>query len=86
VFKAGTGRAALPQQHRSNDGYRAHWSGGFGLRPPEVFAVRHGTFAARMKQRRQLGIQHKAPRIITDQSVFGELRLIDAECLTGSSH
>jgi hypothetical protein len=59
---------------RSNDDYRAHRAGGFGLRPPEVIAVHHGTFAAWMKQRGQLGGQHKVPRIITDQFLFAELR------------
>ena len=59
---------------RGNDDYEAHRSGGFGLRPPEVIAVRHGPFAAWMKQRRQLGGQHKVPRVITDQDVFRELR------------
>jgi hypothetical protein len=59
---------------RGNDDYAAHRSGGFGLRPPEVIAVRHGTFAEWMKQRGQLGGQHKVPRVITDQDVFRELR------------
>jgi hypothetical protein len=71
---------------RNNDDYRAHRSGGFGLRPPEVFAVRPGTLAAWMKQREQLNVQHKVPRIITDQAVLGELRMVAAEWLTGSSH
>ena len=62
-----------------NDDYRAHRSGGFGLRAPEVVVVRHGTFAAWMKQRGQLGGQHKVPRVITDQSVFAELRRFAAE-------
>ncbi len=58
---------------RKNDDYRAHRSRGFGLRPPEVIAVPHGTFAAWMKQRGQLGGQHKVPRIIADQALLGEL-------------
>jgi len=57
-----------------NDDYRAHRSGGFGLRPPEVIAVQRGTFAAWMKQRGQLGGQHKVPRVINDQSLFDNLR------------
>lgn len=56
-----------------NDDYRAHRSGGFGLRPPKVLVVQHGAFAAWMKQRGQLGGQHKVPRIITDQALFYEL-------------
>src|SRR5271166_2486325 len=58
---------------RGNDDYRAHRSGGFGLRPPKVIAVRHGTFADWMKQRGHLGGQHKVPRVITDQALFGDL-------------
>jgi hypothetical protein len=64
---------------RNNDDYRAHRSGGFGLRPPEVFAVRPGILAAWIKQREQLNIQHKVSRIITDQAVLGELRMVAAE-------
>lgn len=64
----------------SNDDYRAHRSGGFGLRPAEVGVVQHGTFAAWMKRRGQLGGQHKVPRVITDQAVFGELRRFAAGC------
>jgi len=59
---------------QSNDDYRTHRSGGFGLKPPDVIAVRPGTFAAWMKQRGKLGGQHKVPRVITDQALFGELR------------
>jgi hypothetical protein len=58
----------------ANDDYRAHRSGGFGLRPPELIPVCRGTFAAWMKQRGQLGGQHKVPRIISDDALFGELR------------
>jgi hypothetical protein len=61
---------------RGNDDYRAHRSGGFGLRPPEVIAVPRGTFAAWMRQRGQLGGQHKVPRVITDPAVFEGLRRI----------
>jgi hypothetical protein len=56
-----------------NDDYRAHRSGGFGLRDPHIVAVPPGTFAAWMKQRGQLGGQHKVPRIITDAALFGSL-------------
>jgi hypothetical protein len=63
---------------RRNDDYRAHRSGGFGLRRPEVIAVRRGTFAEWMKQRGQLGGQHKVPRIINDQLLFDSLRQIAA--------
>jgi hypothetical protein len=61
-----------------NDDYRAHRSAGFGLRPPEVIAVDRGTFAAWMRQRGQLGGQHKVPRIINDQPLFDALRVFAA--------
>jgi GH3 auxin-responsive promoter len=59
---------------RSNDDYRAHRSGGFGLDPPQLVAVSRGTFEAWMKSRGQLGGQHKVPRIIADQKLFDSLR------------
>ncbi len=68
----------------ANDDYRAHRSAGFGLRPPEVIVVPHGTFAAWMKQRGQLGGQHKVPRIITDQALFTDLRRFVADMHGGS--
>ena len=66
---------------RRNDDYRAHRSQGFGLRRPQVVAVRGGTFAEWMKQRGQLGGQHKVPRIINDQPLFDGLRLFAARRL-----
>ena len=51
-----------------------------------MIAVRHGTFAAWMMQREQLGIQDNVPLKVTDQAVFGESRMVAAEWLTGSSH
>ncbi len=62
-----------------NDDYRAHRSGGFGLDAPEVLAVAHGAFSAWMKQRGQLGGQHKVPRVITDPALFDGLRQFMAE-------
>ena len=59
---------------RANDDYRAHRAGDFGLEPPVVMAVKHGTFAAWMRRRGQLGGQHKVPRIVADPSLFAELR------------
>ena len=58
---------------RRNDDYRAHRSGGFGLRDPDIVPVPAGTFAAWMKQRGQLGGQHKVPRVITDPALFESL-------------
>jgi hypothetical protein len=62
-----------------NDDYRAHRSGGFGLDGPEVLAVRHGAFNAWMKQRGQLGGQHKVPRVITNQALFDGLQQFMAD-------
>ena len=64
----------------ANDDYRAHRSRGFGLRPPQIIAVRRGTFAAWMKQRGQLGGQHKVPRIINDQNLFQDLTRFADRC------
>lgn len=58
---------------RRNDDYRAHRSAGFGLRDPGILPVRSGTFAAWMKQRGQLGGQHKVPRVITNAALFESL-------------
>lgn len=57
-----------------NDDYRAHRSGGFGLDAPEVLRVPHGTFAAWMRGRGQLGGQHKVPRVVADPALFRQLR------------
>lgn len=58
---------------RRNDDYRAHRSAGFGLRDPDIVPVPPGTFAAWMKQRGQLGGQHKVPRVITNAALFESL-------------
>ena len=58
---------------RMNDDYRAHRSEGFGLRDPDIVPVPAGTFAAWMKQRGQLGGQHKVPRVITRPELFDSL-------------
>lgn len=62
---------------KRNDDYRAHRS--FGLDAPEVLAVRHGAFNAWMKHRGQLGGQHKVPRVIANQALFGGLRQFMAD-------
>jgi GH3 auxin-responsive promoter len=56
-----------------NDDYRAHRSGGFGLQDPDIVPVPSGTFAGWMKQRGQLGGQHKVPRVITNPDLFASL-------------
>jgi hypothetical protein len=58
---------------QANDDYRAHRSRGYGLRPPRIIVVCRGTFAGWMKQRGQLGGQHKVPRVINDQELFQNL-------------
>lgn len=57
-----------------NEDYQAHRAEGFGMRRPEVVAVREGTFAGWMKKRGKLGGQHKVPRIINDQGLFADLQ------------
>ena len=58
----------------TNEDYKVHRTGGFGLNPPRVQAVKPGTFASWMKSRGQLGGQHKVPRIINEQELFQDLR------------
>lgn len=58
----------------TNADYRSHRAEGFGLQPPVIQAVPPGTFAAWMKERGQLGGQHKVPRIINDPELLRNLR------------
>jgi len=67
-------RSIDEQLCRANDDYRSHRSGGFGLDPPSVTVVGHGTFAAWMRSRGKLGGQHKVPRIISDPGLLAEFR------------
>ena len=50
----------------TNDDYKAHRAGGYGMKEPVLLAVPPGTFAAWMKKRGKLGGQNKVPRIIND--------------------
>jgi hypothetical protein len=59
---------------QENEDYQVHRHGNYGLATPQVQAVPKGTFAAWMKQRGQLGGQHKVPRIINDAALFEELK------------
>lgn len=59
---------------RANDDYRAHRAAGFGLAPPEIAVVPHGSFAAWMRHRGKLGGQHKVPRVIADPALLEDLR------------
>ncbi len=56
-----------------NEDYAAHRAEGFGMKPPRVYAVREGTFAAWMKSRGKLGGQNKVPRILSDTDRFDGL-------------
>ncbi len=63
--------AALDQAlAATNDDYRAHRAGGFGLGAPRVLAVAPGAFAAWLESRGQLGGQHKVPRLIADRALL----------------
>jgi hypothetical protein len=64
---------------RRNLDYQAHRAGGFGLRPPEVIALRPGGFAEWMRRRGRLGSQNKVPRVIADPALFADLRAFAAE-------
>ncbi|MEE8505966.1 MAG: GH3 auxin-responsive promoter family protein [Kiloniellales bacterium] len=67
-------RALDEELAATNDDYKAHRAGGYGMRAPRVHAVEPGSFAAWMKERGQLGGQHKVPRIINDPELFRNLR------------
>jgi hypothetical protein len=56
-----------------NDDYRTQRRKDFGLKTPQVQFVAPGSFAGWMKQRQQLGGQHKVPRIINDADLFADL-------------
>ncbi len=58
----------------TNEDYEAHRAGGYGLKGPAIQSVPPGSFAAWMKSRGKLGGQHKVPRIITDPTLFSNLR------------
>ncbi|MGH6719363.1 MAG: GH3 family domain-containing protein, partial [Alphaproteobacteria bacterium] len=57
----------------TNDDYRAHRAGGFGLGAPRVLAVAPGAFAGWLESRGQLGGQHKVPRLIADRALLDAL-------------
>jgi hypothetical protein len=58
--------------------YGAHRAGGFGLRPPQIAALRPGGFAEWMRRRGRLGGQNKVPRVIADPALFADLRAFAA--------
>jgi hypothetical protein len=71
-------RALDADLHARNEDYAAHRAGGFGLCPPEVWAVRPNTFAAWMRERGKAGGQNKVPRV-ADAGLFRSLETFLAE-------
>lgn len=71
-------RAVDERLCHENEDYKVHRQGDYGLAAPQVQAVPKGMFAAWMKQRGQLGGQHKVPRIINDEGLFQELKAFAA--------
>jgi hypothetical protein len=61
-----------------NADYRTHRRNDLGLKSPRVQFVGPGSFAAWMKRRKQLGGQHKIPRIINDAALFEDLKAFTA--------
>lgn len=65
---------------KQNEDYRVHrgktedLDSGFGIQAPKAIFVPKGTFADWMKNRSQLGGQHKVPRMIHDQELFKNLQ------------
>lgn len=57
-----------------NIDYKDHRAEGFGMKPPRVLAVPHGTFVEWMRARGKLGGQNKVPRILTDRELFKSLQ------------
>lgn len=65
---------------RLNDDYASCRRNDFGLKPPEIIAVRPGTFSRWMKRRGKLGGQNKVPRIISDAGLFEDLQAFATSC------
>lgn len=57
----------------TNDDYRAHRSANVGIEAPRLVVAAPGAFAGWMKDRGQLGGQHKVPRIVNDRELFDGL-------------
>lgn len=53
-----------------NDDYADHRAPGCGVLEPEVFLLKHGSFAAWMESRGRLGDQFKVPKIMSDPEFF----------------
>jgi hypothetical protein len=67
-----------------NADYADHRAGDYGLKLPDVDALEAGTFRAWMKERGQLGGQHKVPRIINDPNLFADLiAFVSRSCPAG---
>lgn len=50
-----------------NEDYAAHRSGDYGMSPPILVEVAQGTFYGWMRERGQLGAQHKVPRVLRSE-------------------
>lgn len=68
---------------KRNEDYEAHRSKGFGLKAPTLEIMQKGGFALWMKSRGKMGGQNKVPRIITDLSLFKNLREFAASSREG---
>lgn len=70
-----------------NDDYSELRTGGLALSAPEVNFVAKGGFLRWMKSRRGLGGQYKVPRLVTDASLFDDMRkAILSQATEGQSH
>lgn len=58
----------------TNDDYRAHREGDFGMAEPCVTIVPPGTFHNYMKSIGKFGGQHKVPRVVPDEDKFQKIR------------
>jgi hypothetical protein len=56
-----------------NSDYKDHRTHDLALKAPKVMAAKPGAFARWMKERGQLGGQHKAPRVVTDPDLLKRL-------------
>lgn len=57
-----------------NNDYAQQRENDYGLKAPEVIAVRPGGFSSWMKKKGKLGGQNKVPRIVNDQAFFSDLK------------
>ena len=63
-----------------NEDYAAHRAGDFGMSLPILTPVKKGTFYRWMKERGQLGAQHKVPRVLPSEEAAAGLLQCQPEC------